>query len=190
MNTAFKETYSTFLENEIAKTFPREDFSEASIEISPQRINSFFKEPLKTEQEGEFNRNEDYPNILYFPLKDKEPIALAPRIRNRQRTFTSSQKWEGYVIELYKDSFLARITDLSGKYPDEELEIELKAISPDDRSLLQTGAVFNWHIGYETEHGTTKRSSIIRFRRLPIWTESDIEKAKALEEELKNFLTF
>lgn len=190
MNTALKKTYSTFSESEVPKSLPREDFPEDSIEISQQRINSFFKESLETDQEGEFNQNEDYPNILYFPLKDKEPIALAPRIRTIPRTFTSSRKWEGYVIELYKDSFLARITDLSGQYPDEELEIELKAISPDDHSLLQTGAIFNWHIGYETEHGTTKRSSIIRFRRLPIWTESDIEKAKALEEELKTFLTF
>ncbi len=61
-------------------------------------------------------------------------------------------------------------------------------ISEDDQELIRPGAIFNWHIGYEMERGTVKRSSIIRFRRMPKWTESDKEKAESFEKELKHFL--
>lgn len=188
MNTALAENFSAFSESETPETLPRENFEDELTEISQQRIDSFFKAFSEPDQEGEFNKNENHPNILFFLLKDKQPVALAPEIRIRQRAFISSRKWEGYVTEIYEDSFSARITDLSEQYPDEEVEIELRAVSEDDLHLVRTGAVFNWHIGYETEHGTRKRVSIIRFRRLPVWTESDFEKAEESEKKLKNFL--
>ncbi|MBW1649389.1 MAG: hypothetical protein JRJ44_01685 [Deltaproteobacteria bacterium] len=190
MNTALAETYSNFSRVETNETFLRED--EKPIEISEQRIRSFLNESKESStQPHEEAKEKNDSNILPFPLKDDQPlIALAPKMQIQHRTFNSSIKWEGYVIKVYNDSFLARITNLSSKYPDEEVEIEKEAISKDDLPLVKAGSVFNWHIGYETEHGTKKQSSIIRFRRLPVWTKSDIKIAEALEKELNNFLYF
>ncbi len=122
------------------------------------------------------------------PIGNRTPIAIAPKIKYRPITFNAEYRYEGYVIDVYEYYFSARITDINDKEPDEDVEIFKKDVSEDDRKLIQPGSIFYWHIGYENDNGTIKRSSILKFRRLPRWSHGDLLKAKKLEKEYNEFL--
>ena len=99
------------------------------------------------------------------------------------------QKWEGTVLSKGRDSFHARLVDRNRVGPDEEAEILLDEVSEDDLPLVAPGAVFYWSIGYHT--GTNrqkKRVSIIRFRRLPAWTEKELQQANEQADRLRDSL--
>ena len=99
-------------------------------------------------------------------------------------TFISLQEWEGIVEEVREDSFDARLVDLTQESPDEILEdFPLDDISEEDRNLVAPGAVFYWCIGYHVRKGQRSRTSEIRFRRLPAWSEGEIEDARRKAEE-------
>jgi|ERR1043166_3552315 hypothetical protein len=103
----------------------------------------------------------------------------AVRIHPPRSKFLPLQKWEGTVLKIRKDSFICRLTDLNRKGLHEEAEIPIEEVPTTDRPLIELGAVFYWNIGYlDNEVGQRIRASIIRFRRLPVWTKSEIDKAK------------
>jgi len=187
MNPAeeIKDSSSDFRED-TSKTLPNLDPIGIIGELSSQRIESFFHEPsIEPEEDEEANTDkEKKPSTLSFALKKKKPIAIVPRNPIRDRTYQALQSWEGFVLEKFDNYFAARITDLNNEQMDEEVEISLKDVSPDDLHLAVPGAIFYWHIGYDTENGTTKRSSIIRFRRIPRWTQSDFIKAEDIEKKI------
>lgn len=95
--------------------------------------------------------------------------------------FETRQKWEGCVLDLNPESFVAHLVDKTKDNPDEEVEIPFDEVSDDDRDLVQPGAIFYWNIGYEIAvKGSRKRMADLRFRRLPVWTKS--EKLQAEQE--------
>lgn len=103
--------------------------------------------------------------------------------------FISLQKWEGIVTEIGEDYFIAKLVNLTGEGPEESATFPFSEISSEeDTQLLKIGAVFYWSIGYyERAKGTRIRSSLIRFRRLPMWTESIIKAAQKEAERLNEF---
>jgi len=107
----------------------------------------------------------------------------------KKDNFISLQKWEGAVLEIKKDSFIALLIDLTKESPDETAEIPLEEVSEDDRNLLKEGSVFYWNIGYLNKIcGQRERISLIRFRRLPLWSKEEIDAAKCEAERIKNLL--
>jgi hypothetical protein len=103
--------------------------------------------------------------------------------------FRAIQKWEGHVIQVGKDSFSARLIPIAGEGPDQEAEIYMEEVAPDDRSLVEPGAVFYWSIGYlDKPSGTRLRASVLRFRRLPVWTQRELENATIKADELRDLL--
>ena len=99
------------------------------------------------------------------------------------------ESWEGVVEHVDPDGgwFSARLLSESG--PEEIAEFDLVEVSRGDRDLVQQDAIFYWTIGYrETLAGQRSRESVIRFRRLPVWSERELEEARqeALER-LKRF---
>ena len=98
--------------------------------------------------------------------------------------FEVRQKWEGYVLELGEETFYARLICIEGEGPDLEAEIELEAVNPTDRDLVQRGAYFYWSIGYLKRSSGTIRHSLIRFRRLPPMTDADWAQAEAKADAL------
>jgi hypothetical protein len=69
--------------------------------------------------------------------------------------------------------------------PELEAVLPLEEVSAEDLPLLAEGAVLYWTIGYEqTLTGQRKRVSIIRLRRLPAWTRSDLERVRRRAAEL------
>lgn len=115
------------------------------------------------------------------------PTFQFPKVRYRHNRMVSLQKWQGYVLEVLRDSLLVRLIDLSQKGPDEEAEIPFEEISPDDQKLIRPGAIFYWNIGYlDFYTGQRVRASIIRFQRLPAWSKEEIDEAKREAERLQD----
>ncbi|MGA1826417.1 MAG: hypothetical protein ACMUIP_17320 [bacterium] len=111
--------------------------------------------------------------------------------KDREDSFISLQKWEGIVLKRMKESFLARLIDLTNDGPDEEAELPIAEISAEDLSLIEPGAIFYWNIGYlDKWSGQRTRASVIRFRRLPKWTRKEIDAAKREAEQIQEFLNW
>jgi hypothetical protein len=97
------------------------------------------------------------------------------------------QKFEGVVQSVTENSFVARLTDKTHD-EHEEAEFHLEEVSPGDRNLVMPGAEFYWVIGREVKpYGQISRSSILRFKRIPAWSNEEVEQAKA---EAETFLSF
>jgi hypothetical protein len=124
------------------------------------------------------------------PAEEVEaPFVVVPKPAPvAQSQFNPQQKWEGYVLAVQDDSFLARLVDLTSGEIDEEAEFLLDDVPTSDRDLVDVGAVFYWGIGYlDKVDGQRLRSSSIRFRRLPAWTTEELEAARRKAEELEHF---
>ena len=66
-------------------------------------------------------------------------------------TFHALQEWEGHVLEINEDEFVAALVDLTAGSSDEgeEAIIPLTEIADDDAAALRVGGIFRWVIGYE-----------------------------------------
>lgn len=122
---------------------------------------------------------------------DAENYVVEPRkvafTSGPQARFRLLQSWEGRVVEVFDEGFVAHLVDLTTPGIEEEVEIEFEEISPDDESLVVPGAVFYWSIGYlRSPSGSRTRASEIRFRRLPRWTRQDLDGIAERVAELKS----
>ena len=124
---------------------------------------------------------------LARPVRD-----FVPRLRRSSEaagTSSSSERWEGVVLEVADGTFRARLVDLDRHAPDEDAEIYWSEVSDEDKDLVEPGAVFYWSIGYYTDRmGQRVRRSLIRFRRLPTWTERELEDARLEAEKTARIL--
>jgi hypothetical protein len=123
------------------------------------------------------------------PQSSKQKIAPLIRLteeQGKQRRFRLLQQFEGIVESVEPVSFWARLLDLTNpEMPVEFAEIPLDEISESDLPLLVAGAVFYWSIGRETRiGGQICRTSEIRLRRTPVWSESAIEAMHKRSAEL------
>ncbi len=120
------------------------------------------------------------------PRVDEDEIVrrvLKPAVWRRpdapRDAFHALQRWEGVVTMIEDETFVARLTDLTHEGSDEEVELPLSDIPNDDEDLLEEGAVFYWAIGYRDEaSGQRQRVSTLRFRRLPVWSTSELRAAR------------
>lgn len=107
--------------------------------------------------------------------------------------FKLLQMWEGRVASIDNDhyEFTAIIQDkTNSSMPDEELTLSIEEIPPSDLSLLSSGAVFYWSIGYADYPGRPRsRESRVRFRRLQKWQPSDLSIAEDRGKKLADFFT-
>lgn len=145
------------------------------IPVNQERSSNALFETISGQEADTLFARKDYPQYSDFSSR----VVTFPPKPLRQNTFRSLQKWEGVVLEVEGDYFRARLVDLTCPGPDEEAEISIEELSPEDLELLEPGAVFYWNIGYHNSvNGQRTRASQIRFRRLPVWTKEDLEKAQ------------
>lgn len=117
------------------------------------------------------------------------PPVLVPSGLSAQPRFIALQKWEGRVVSRTESTFGAVVVALRGVPTEEIVEFDLEEITPDDIPMVVEGAVFYWSIGYREERsGERSRSSVIRFRRLPAWSQRDIERNELRVAALKTKL--
>jgi hypothetical protein len=113
------------------------------------------------------------------PLQtDEKPVVLL-RTKSIQQFFLPDVSWEGVVLDVLEDSFTARLVDIDEPSQYEEAEILNTSVSDQsDLDLIKPGAIFFWSIGRRVEGRRSEQVSLIQFRRLPVWTETEIKKAK------------
>lgn len=117
---------------------------------------------------------------------DVLPIFESNTTKRRQVSFSALQEWEGYVLTVDKETFTARLVDLTQQGTiEEEADFPLEDVSDDEQKLVEPGAVFRWSIGYQRSLGGNKRRvSQIVFRRLPRWTRRELEDNRKRASEL------
>lgn len=101
-------------------------------------------------------------------------------------TLHALQEWEGYVVEIGEEEFVARLIDITAgaSYEEEEARIPISVLSDDEVAKMREGSIFRWVVGYERSvAGTKKRVSRIVFRDLPAMTESDCKAGEAWARE-------
>jgi hypothetical protein len=95
--------------------------------------------------------------------------------------FVLLQQWEGVVSsEASNDEFNVVLRDLTHPArPEEQATFSIEQVPVPDRRLVLPGAVFYWSIGYEDlPTGTRRTVSTLRFRRLPVWTRTDMQRIR------------
>lgn len=141
-------------------------------------------EPLPAEQPP---RPETLPSPEEEPQPKVFPSSTVARWQATlvpQPKFTVLQAWEGTVREVREDSLVVVLKDQGDEpQPDEEAEVYFDEIDPEDHDLVAPGAIFYWSIGYRDGRSGRERVSLIHFRRLPVYTDADRERARAAAKE-------
>jgi hypothetical protein len=112
-------------------------------------------------------------------------IPATPALPKVHEYLLALQKWEGYVTEVGTDTFWARLSMVVGEGTDQDAEIYIEEVDLEDRALIKPGAVFYWTIGYLDRPSGRQRSSVLRFRRLPVWTRQDLIRARSKALKIK-----
>ena len=122
-----------------------------------------------------------------LPNYDEPVVHLYPE--SAQRFFIPDVSWEGVVIEVLEDSFIARLVDIDDPSQSEEAEILNTAVSDQsDIELIVPGAIFFWSIGRRIKGRRSEQVSLIQFRRLPVWSKREIQQSKQEATEIMNEL--
>lgn len=104
-------------------------------------------------------------------------------------TAVALQSWEGEVLVVKEDGFVARLKNLVSEDFDEEIEMPLGEIAEDDKTLIEPGAFFYWSVGRETTAaGQVKRTSVVKFRRLPLWSMRELVDAKKKAADVRGLI--
>ena len=105
-------------------------------------------------------------------------------INDSQKYSGKTQRWEGYVLEIQNDHFVARLDDLTNPGTHEQIRFDLDEVSPEDESLLELGATFYFSIGYVLNNGQREKTSLLRFKRIAEWTEEEFDRASDRSRKL------
>ena len=139
-------------------------------------------------------RNDD--NFLKELINNDKSVFEVPVIKTSHKIDSrnysrASYRWVCYVTAINKDTFTANVKELrSDTEIFEEAEYEIQDLDDEDVKMLKIGAVFYWSMGFEYRNGTKKKESFIRFKRLPVFTEKQIDNALDLSNELFNDLNW
>jgi hypothetical protein len=99
-------------------------------------------------------------------------------------------EWDGYVEDVHRDFFTARLRGLKGDGvagKDEEAEVPKSDVDAADSDLIVPGAFFRLMITYESPKvGPRRRYTTVQFRRLPAFTQREIDAAEREADELLN----
>ena len=159
--------------------------------VNPSRlIHQVERRYPKTTDSDQFeSKNLVEPSISFTANALKESIVVRNGVEEPVPTTKLLGQWEGYVLSTDGEAFTARLIDTMGNDPDYEAEFEIESISKQDHDLIQAGAVFYWSITYfRRVDGNISTMSDIRFRRLPVWTQQELQKAKQKADSIAELL--
>ncbi len=127
--------------------------SDASMEVAPFTILPLREEDVKARTIRHNRERADQTQIEHLNgSSDTVDIDLSPYLPSSvfvpqlRESFQALQKWEGYVLDVLEETFLARLTRIRGEGHDQEAEIYLQEVDQSDRHLITPGAVFYWSI--------------------------------------------
>ncbi|MDR1200511.1 MAG: hypothetical protein LBL58_02625 [Tannerellaceae bacterium] len=110
----------------------------------------------------------DYNSIRKIDIRI--PIASTPNIQNYT---TQVQNWIGYIIEIKNDVFIAKLIDITDPTTNEYAEFDFNEVSQEDLNRIRIGSIFYWSIGFEYKFGQKTKFITLRFRRSPLFDNSD-----------------
>ena len=116
--------------------------------------------------------------------KGEEDGEAADHEQAEQSNFVLLQKWEGFVLGADAEKFSVRLFDTAGVRKPHQALFARTELSTDEQSLIEEGALLVWMIGLRQIGIRRRRESEIYIRRLPAWTETEIEAAKVRAGEL------
>lgn len=121
------------------------------------------------------------PNLVFPDLKQVYDISKSKSYSQKV------QSWQGVIIDLDDNGFTARLQDLTNGGTDEIGEFGIDDITPDDIKFVKRGGVFYWSVGLFMINGQREKKSTIRFQRLILLDEEDIDLAvDAAKTKFKN----
>lgn len=135
------------------------------------------------------DRTDDASIMNNVEIKPPSPRRTIPAVNIGNKVENIKQEWHGMVVNYADNELTVRLEDVTHpENPDELVTLSIEEIEERDQPLIQNGAIFLWHIGYR--YGPTyprERFSKIRFRRLPKWTDVEIERANKLAKDYEDF---
>jgi len=139
---------------------------------------------------GQISPDEKWVDTINDSIKRQKespaPVVILKQPSRPKSHFIPLKKWEGTVLTVLEDSFVARLIDQKDEYPDSEAEFSFEEVPQSDRGLIEPGAIFYWNIGYiDRDSGQRMRASVIRFRRIPVWQSEELETAKVVARHLR-----
>ncbi len=102
--------------------------------------------------------------------------AFSP-MRLPQDTFTLAEKFDGVVLSVDDETFVARLFPSEADTGPAEAEFSRKELSEADQPLLFPGAPFVLTIGYRQSGSRLTRESSFYMRRLPTWSDEELNQA-------------
>jgi hypothetical protein len=141
------------------------------------------------ENQQEHTLNERLSEVANGAAPPKRPFLEVPAAPKEEPRFATLQYYEGTVTEVGKSDFVARLRDLRDPEADlQQATIDGENVSDVDRNLVKPGAVFYWAIGYDIGiRGRRQLVSTIRFRRLPAWRKTDIDRLRTVGASWDSF---
>jgi hypothetical protein len=98
------------------------------------------------------------------------------RVSSRQFYVKHFQKWEGKVVEIYEDTFVARLTDSKGVRMPRVAKIKKSLVNRDDWEMFfQKGFEFEWVFKEVVTNGTFSRKNEIRFTPITRYLPDEID---------------
>ncbi len=134
-----------------------------------------------------------YENDFGLTASDKKtpdvPVKLVSFLDPLKGSFKMLQQWEGRVVETGGSEFTAIITDKTNPGVEDQLvTVDTEDITPNEVSLIESGAVFYWSIGFFDYPGRGRsRESRIRFRRLMGPSRAEIATSEKVGKKFANF---
>ncbi len=107
------------------------------------------------------------------------------KVYSRQSYVQHFQKWEGRVVEIYEDSFVARLIDSRGIRMPREAKIKKALVNRDDWDMFfQEGFEFEWVFKEVVTNGTFSRKNEIRFTPVTRYLPDEVEEfvRKSMDE--------
>ena len=94
--------------------------------------------------------------------------------------------WEGEVksVDIQAQTMQVYLHSKLSQTPDHAGEIGLEWVTDQDKDLIKPGAVFYWTLYKETRRGSIRNSQELRFRRLPSWSKTQLERIQAEASKL------
>ncbi|MBN1379821.1 MAG: hypothetical protein JXA04_11370 [Gammaproteobacteria bacterium] len=143
-------------------------------------------------------KEEVVTNYIIPPAQYKLTSQFRERVLNRQYVIPNviddiKQKFSGVVIDIDRENeeIIARISDITNpNNPEEQVTLGFDEILESDLSQLAKGDSFVWYIGYIQGMMVSRQNfSKIRFRRLPKWSQQEIDTANDNAEKLSQFFS-
>lgn len=143
-------------------------------------------------REREANNASVFTNTSKLQVLPESAQFPTLRVPHRPLTsFIALQEWECCVSRISNDSFIADLVDVTGgsALATEQTEFLKSDLTFTQQSELCIGTVFRWSIGYEKSPSGKRRTSQIVFRKLPIWSQAEIDEAKDFGRDLSQKLS-